>query len=121
MRAHIVLDGREDRDFDSMGSFERRDAAAVSLRYFFFFLLANLVRIVELLEELCRVLDAIDAEIEIVDVLIAGPQARRFVWRVSAIRCQREVGLGANNGWRRLDGRHRSPCGARANNVESED
>src|SRR5882762_1132226 len=104
-----------------MSALEDRNASAVTLRRGFLFLLAHLMRVVELLEEFDRILDAIDAEIQIVDVLIAGPEPRRLIWRISAVGRQREVRLGTDDGgrfWlRRLRGCAR---GARANHVEAE-
>jgi hypothetical protein len=45
------------------------------------FFLAHLVRIVELLKKLVRVLDAIDPKIQVLDILITGPEPRRFARR----------------------------------------
>ena len=106
-----------------MRTFEQRNPRAIALRDFFLLFLAHLMRVVELLEKFARVLDTIDAEIEMVDVLIAGPDARRFVWRISAIRRQREVGLSGGDSRRErlwLCGRCRLvPRGARTNHVEA--
>src|SRR5260370_25675094 len=83
-----------------MSALEDRNASAVTLGRGFFFLFAHLMRIVELLEEFDRILDAIDTEIQIVDVLIAGPEPRRFIWRIGAVGRQRKVRLGADDGSR---------------------
>src|SRR6266436_9103485 len=106
-----------------MRTFQQRNPRAITLRDFFLLFLAHLMRVVELLEKLVRVFDAIDAEVEMVDVLIAGPDARGFVWRISAIRRQREVGLSRSDcrhGRLWLCGRRRLvPRGARTNHVEA--
>src|SRR5947207_15282868 len=83
-----------------MRTLEQRDARAITLGDRFFFLLAHLMWIVKLLEELVRVLDSIDAKIEMVDVLIAGPEPRGLIRRIGAVRRQRKVWLGAGDGWR---------------------
>ena len=123
MRADIILNGREKRNLQAMRTLEQRDAGAIPSGDRFFFLLAHLVRIVELLEKLVRVLDAVDAKIQIVDVLIAGPQTRGLVRRISAVRRQRKIRLGAGNGWGLWLGRGRGTGrdGARTNDVKAED
>src|SRR5262245_36636824 len=95
MGPNVFLDGREERSLQPVGSFEQRNARAIRLGDFLGFLLAHLMRIFELLEKLIRVLDAIHAKVQVLDVLVTGPEPRRFIWRVAAIGRQREVGLGA--------------------------
>src|SRR5437764_14519353 len=104
-----------------MRAFKERYARTVTL-HLFLLLLAYFVRVIELFEKLIRVLDAIDAEVEIVDVLIAGPQPRRFVGRIRFVCRQRKVWLGAGDGWRFGRG-SRYGRGRRAisDDVESED
>src|SRR6267143_1614034 len=123
MRADVISDGREQGNLQSVRPFEQRNSGAVALRDFFLLFLAHLMRVVELLEKFVWVLDAIDAEVEMVDVLIARPDARRFVWRISAIRRQREVGLSRGDSRRGrlwLCGRRRLvPRRARTNHVEA--
>src|SRR5919205_540060 len=101
---------------------EQRQTRAVTLRDLLLLFLAHLMWIVELLEKLVWVFDPVDAEIEIVDVLVAGPQPRGFVRRVRTIRCQRKVRIAGGDSWRflrfRLLWRRRS---ARADDVEAED
>src|SRR6266550_6777538 len=106
-----------------MRTLEQRDAGTIPLGDYFFFLLAHLVRIVELLEKLVRVLDAIAAKIEIVDVLITGPQPRRLIRRIGAVRRQRKVRLRAGDSRRFRFGRKRGAGrdGSRTNDVEAED
>ena len=82
-----------------MSTIKQRHTRSVTLRDFLFLFLAHLVGIVELFEKLVRVFDSIDAEIQIIEVLVAGPQPRRFVRRVRTIRRQRKVGLGARDSW----------------------
>ncbi len=103
-----------------MRALEDRDAAAITLRDFFLFLFAHLMWVVELLEEFRRVFDAIDAKVQIVDILVAGPHARRFVRRVTAISGQREIRFAANDRRRRSGRLRRRTRGPRANHVESE-
>src|SRR6266498_3347356 len=123
MRADVISDGGEQRNLQPVRTFEQRNPRAVALGDFFLLFLAHLMRVVELFEKFVRVLHTIDAEIEMVDVLITGPDARRFVWRISAIGRQREVGLSGGDRrrgrlWRR--GRRRLvPHGARTNYVEA--
>ena len=76
MRPDIIFHGREQRDLQAMRALEQRYARAVTLRDLRLFFFAHLMRIVELLEKFVRVLDSIDAEIQVVDILIAGPNAR---------------------------------------------
>src|SRR6266404_4889573 len=123
MHADVISDGGEQRDLQSVGPLKQRNPRAVALRDFFLLFLAHLMRVAELLEKLVRILDAIYTEVEMVDVLIAGPDARRFACRISAIRRQREIGLTVGDsrrgrlwlcGWRRL-----VPHGARTNHVEA--
>src|SRR2546423_12971335 len=106
-----------------MRSFQQRDARAITFRQLLLFLLAHLVRVVELLEKLVRILDAIDSEIEVVNVLITGPQPRGFVRRVSLVRRQRKIRLRAGDSWRLwLRGRRFSRFRAfGADDVEAED
>src|SRR4030095_11974127 len=118
MRAHVIPDGREKRYLQPVRALEYREAA-ITLRDFFLFLLAHLMWVVEPFEEFGWVFDAIDAKIQIVNILITGPQPRRFVRRISAIGCQRQVRLAADHSWRRRSWFCRSPRGARANDVEA--
>ena len=85
MRADVVFHPAEERELEAMRAFEQRDPRAVPLGDLFFFLLAHFMWIVELLEELVRVLDAVDAKVEIVDVPITGPQPRRFIRRIRLV------------------------------------
>ena len=105
-----------------MSALKQRDACAVTLRDLLLLFLAHLVRILKLSEEFVRVLDAIDAEIQIVDVLIAGTQPRRFVGRIRLVCRQRKVWLGAGDGWRFGRGsRRRHGRRAISYDVEAED
>src|ERR1041384_3050155 len=100
MRAHVIFHPTEQRSLQTMSAFEQRHARAITLRQLRLFFFAHLVRILKLLEKFVWVLDAIDAEIEILDVPIAGPQPRRFIRRISLVRRQREVWLSAGDRWR---------------------
>src|SRR5438552_3989437 len=106
-----------------MRTLEQRDACAIPLGDDFFFLLTHLVRIVELLEKLVWVLNAIDAKIQIVDVLIAGPKPRGLIRRIGTVRRQRKVRLGADDSRHHGFGRERGTGrdGSRTNDVEAED
>ena len=121
--ADIILDCSEERNLQAVRSLKQRRTRTVTLRDFRFLFLAHLVGIFELLEKLVGVFDAIEAEIQIIDVLVAGPQPRRFVWRVRTIRRQRKVRLGDRDGRSFL--RHcrlcSRKCSARADDVEAKD
>src|SRR5437762_1895123 len=74
----------------------------------------------KLLKEFGRILDAVDAKVQVIDVLITGPHARWFAGRISPVRREREVGLCRSNSG--LTGRGLICCGpgrARPNEVES--
>ena len=73
MRAHIVPDGGKERKLQRMSALKQGNAQAIALRGSFFFLLAHLMWVVELLEKFRRVLNVVNAKVEIVDVLITGP------------------------------------------------
>src|SRR5437667_3673468 len=99
MAAHIIPDRGEERNLQRMRALKQRDTNAIALCGRFLFLLAHLMWIVELLEKLRRILDVVNTKVEIIDVLITGPQPRRFVWRVSAVGRQREIRPGGGDGW----------------------
>src|SRR2546430_264206 len=90
-----------------MRTLEQRDARAIPSGDRFFFLLAHLMRIVKLLEKLVGVLDSIDTKIEIVDVLIAGPEPSGLIRRIGAVRRQRKIRFRAGDGRRFWLGRGR--------------
>src|SRR5258705_5608772 len=76
--------------------------------------------VIKLLKKLAGVFNPIDAKVQMVDILIAGPHTRCFVWRVTAIGSQREIRLGAEySRSRRCSGFDRRARGARANHVKS--
>src|SRR5215831_4504251 len=83
-----------------MSPHEQRDARSITLGDLFLLFVAHGVGVVELLKELVRVLNPVDAEVQVIDVLITGPQSCRFVRRVGFVRCQREVRFGAGDFWR---------------------
>src|SRR5215471_20466477 len=80
-----------------MSALEQRDARAITLRDLFLFFLAHRMWVVELLKKFVRVLDPVDAKVQVIDVLITGPESRRLVRRVGFVGGQREVRFGAGD------------------------
>ena len=119
--ADIIPDCSEERGLQAMRALEERWTRTVTLRDFLLLFLAHLVWIVVLLEKFVGIFDPVDAEIQVFDVLVAGPQSRRFVRRVRTIRREGKVRLIDRDGCGLL--RFGLPCGlcsARADDVEAQ-
>jgi hypothetical protein len=95
LRAEVVAESVVEIALEGADAFEKRGLAlAVVALKPALFVFAEAMRVVKPAEKFHGVVDAIDAEVDGVNVAVTEPEARAFVRAVGAVGGEREEGLG---------------------------